>query len=286
MTAAEHAIEVLETAQISNVTLVRAHLKRALSLAEQNRIAEALDENVAARTLLERICPEDAGILASIHHQRGFIFGQKREHGAARDEYRAAMRIFEKVGDPNGVAYMRCNAADCYYREGDATRAAQLTRESLATFRASHNWDGVAFALCNLAEFEIVTDDLEGAAASIAEALAAAQRLASETWLAVTAFEASALAAHSENHHLAARLYGYVAAWRKERTYHEAGDASMLAKIEALLGANLSIEERARLESQGSRLAEQDIIEAIRAAVDRAQQPPGKSSLVKPAKRA
>lgn len=58
-----------------------------------------------------------------------------------------------------------------------------------------HNWDGEAFAYCNLAEFEITMGDLTAAATSVAAALEASRHLASDTWLATTAFEAAALAA-------------------------------------------------------------------------------------------
>jgi hypothetical protein len=76
---------------------------------------------------------------------------------------------------------MRRNIADTYYRAGDVETAARLTRASLAAFREARNSDGEAFALCNLAEFEIVRADFVSAAQYVASALDAAQRLAPAT---------------------------------------------------------------------------------------------------------
>lgn len=261
--AAEHAIEVLEKADVRDGTQVRAHLKRAQALAQQNRISEALEENSKVMKLRDAICPHDAAILASIHHQRGFIFGQLHDHAAARDEYRMAATLFEAIGDANGAAYMGCNAADSHYREGDIETAERLTRENLFTFREAHNWDGEAFALCNLAEFEIVSGNLAAAATSIAGALDAACRLASDTWLAVTSLEAAALAARTGDLRSAARLFGYVRSWREQRAYHEAGDARIQSETEELL-AGLSPRERALLESEGACLSEEAVAELIR----------------------
>ncbi len=150
-----------------------------------------------AMQLRDELCPQDDGTLASIHHQRGFILGQTHDHTPARREYEAAAAIYDRLGDRNGAAYMRCNAANCYYLEGDAEAAIRLTSEHLTLFRELRNWDGEAFLRCNLAEFKIVGGDLLGAAHDIAMALDAARRLESETWFAATAFAAAGLAAHT-----------------------------------------------------------------------------------------
>jgi predicted ATPase/DNA-binding XRE family transcriptional regulator len=261
--AADQAIAVLEGAGARDATLVRAHLKRAQALAQQARIAEALDENSKVLALRDAICPHDAVILASTHHQRGFILGQMGESAAARAEYQTAATVYDSIGDANGAAYMRGNSADCYYREGDVGTAERLTRESLSIFRNAHNWDGEAFALCNLAEFEIVTGNLPAAAASVGSALEAALRLASETWLAVTSLEAAALAAHAGDFRSAARLFGYVRAWREERAYREAGDARIQSSIDDLLRDGLPPQERALLQSNGAALREPEIAALI-----------------------
>lgn len=260
--AAERAIELLEQAPCRDATLIHAHLKRAQGLAQQNRTAEALDANRGADLLREEICPNSI-VLANIHHQRGFIFGQLHDQAASREEYERALMVYESHDDSDGAAYMRANIADACYRDGDIATAASLTRASLAVFRETHNWDGEAFALCNLAEFEIAAGNLAAAAQSVGEALDAAQRLASETWLATTAFEAAALAAHAGDARSAARLCGYVRAWREERAYHEAGDARMQASIEQILADGLGAQERRLLESAGAALDQETLADVI-----------------------
>ena len=176
-------------------------------------------------------------------------------HGdaAARREYETAAAIYDSIGDRNGAAYMRCNIGDCYYREGDAQTAIRLTRENLSVFRDLRNWDGEAFLLCNLAEFDIVSGDLIAAAQDIASAVGAARRLDSGTWLAATAFAAAGLAAHSGDLRAAAQLFGYVRSWKTERAYYEAGDLRLQTAIEELLETGMDRDER---ESAGVRRSE------------------------------
>jgi tetratricopeptide (TPR) repeat protein len=208
------------------------------------------------------------GTLASIYHQRGFILGQQDAHAAARAEYEKASAVYEGIGDTDGVAYMLGDAGDCHYREGDIETAARLTSDALAVFRQARNSDGEAFALCNIAEFQIVGGDWHGAAASITQALDAANRLANDYWLSVTALEAAALAVHSGNLRPAARLYGYVRAWREQRAYREAGDAGIQATIERLLSEGVSADEGALLESLGAKLGAADVSELVLSVVD------------------
>jgi tetratricopeptide (TPR) repeat protein len=122
------------------------------------------------------------GTLASIYHQRGFILGQQHAHAAARAEYEKASAVYEGIGDTDGVAYMLGNAGDCLYREGDVETAARLTSDALAVFRQTRNSDGEAFALCNIAEFQIVGGDWHGAAASITQALGARRTFRGGIW--------------------------------------------------------------------------------------------------------
>jgi predicted ATPase/DNA-binding XRE family transcriptional regulator len=261
--AAERAIALLEKAEDRSVTVVRAHLKRAKALAEQCRISEALEANMRVMQLRDELCPQDAGTLASIHHQRGYMLGQMHDDAAARREYETAAAIYDSIGDRNGAAYMRCNIGDCYYREGDAQTAIRLTRENLSVFRELRNWDGEAFLLCNLAEFDIVSGDLIAAAQDIAAAVDAAQRLESGTWLAATAFAAAGLAAHAGDLRAAARLLGYVRSWKTERAYYEAGDLRLQTAIEELLETGLDHDERELLESEGANLPETAVVDVI-----------------------
>jgi predicted ATPase len=266
--AAERAIALLEQAGDRSAMVVRAHLKRVKALAEQRRIPEALEANMRVMHLRDELCPQDDGTLASIHHQRGFLLGQMHDAGFGRQEFQAAAAIYNRMGDRNGAAYMRCNIGNCYYLEGDVETAIRLTSENLAIFRELRNWDGEAFLLCNLAEFKIVGGDLPGAAQDIAAAVDAARRLESDTWLAATAFAAAGLAAHTGDLPAAARLFGYVRSWKAERAYYEAGDARVQTAIEDLLDAGLSREERALLESEGATLPEPTVTLVILSAVE------------------
>jgi len=252
--AAERAIALLEEAGDRSAMVVRAHLKRAKALAEQHRIPEALEANMRVMQLRNELCPGDDGTLASIHHQRGFLLGQMHDEAFGRREYQAAAAIYNRMGDRNGEAYMRCNIGNCYYLEGEIETAIRLSSENLAVFRELRNWDGEAFLRCNLAEFKIVSGDLLGAAQDIAGAVEAARQLGSETWLAAAAFAAAGLAAHAGNFRAAARLSGYVRSWKAERSYYEAGDTRVQTAIEQLLEAGLPREERASLESEGANL--------------------------------
>jgi predicted ATPase len=261
--AAERAIALLEKTGDRSATTVRAHLKRVKALAEQRRIPEALEANKRVMQLRDELCPQDDGMLASIHHQRGFLLGQMRDAAFGRQEFQAAAAIYNRLGDRNGEAYMRCNIGNCCYLEGDAETAIRLTSENIAVFRELRNWDGVAFLRCNLAEFKIVSGDLLGAAQDIAAALDAARRLESETWLATTAFAAAGLAAHSGDLAAAARLSGYVRSWKAERAYYEAGDTRVQSAIEKLLDAGLSREERELFESEGADLPETTVTDLI-----------------------
>ena len=98
--------------------------------------------------------------------------------------------------------------------------------------------------------------------------LDAANRLANDYWLSVTALEAAALAAHLGNLRPAARLYGYVRAWREERASREAGDARIQATIERLLSGGLSADEGALRESLGAKLGAADVSELVLSVVD------------------
>jgi predicted ATPase/transcriptional regulator with XRE-family HTH domain len=266
--AAERAIALLEKTGDRSATLVRAHLKRVKALAEQHRIPEALEANMRVMQLRDELCPQDDGILASIHHQRGFLLGQMRDAAFGRQEFEAAAAIYRRLGDRNGEAYMRCNIGNCYYLEGDLETAIRLTSEHIAIFRELRNPDGEAFLRCNLAEFKIVSGDLLGAAQDIAAAVDAARRLESETWLAATAFAAAGLAARSGDLRAAARLFGYVRSWKAERAYYEAGDTRIQTAIENLLEAGLGREERDLLESEGANLPETTVTDVILSVVE------------------
>jgi len=265
--AAERAIELLDRSRDRPNTLVRAFFRRAQALGQLNRIPEALEANAEALDMHAKLAPDDTSTLANGHHQRGFLYLQMLDNDAARREYQKAAKVYERIGDGDGIAYMRCNVADCYYREGDIATAERITRECLTSFRTAGNSDGEAFVHCNLAEFAIARGDFAAAATSVAEGLDASLQLESDTWLAMISLLASAVAIHAGDFASAARLAGYAQRWREERAYEEAGDFRVQSSVEKGLADALPRDECRRLELAGAALDRASVTALIRSIV-------------------
>lgn len=125
--------------------------------------------------LLDR-CPEAAGeerargLLAA-----GHLANCQSDNAAAFSRYEAARRLFEQIGDAEGVAHTLCLMGNAAQETLQTDRAIQLCAESVARYRALNHSLGLAMALFYLANIHAVNGALEEGMRGFEEAFRLAQ---------------------------------------------------------------------------------------------------------------
>jgi predicted ATPase/DNA-binding SARP family transcriptional activator len=126
----------------------------------------------------------------------------------ARRRYETAREALADVDDPIGQATVLGNLAVVYQATGEPARAREASEAALALYERSGDLDGLAVTTLNMAYVELGNDDLPAAGRRLGEALAWAERLGHREVLAYAVGYGAELALALERADDAAMLCG------------------------------------------------------------------------------
>lgn len=105
------------------------------------------------------------------------LHGRVGDHDAAIRDKRAALRIFEEIGDEAGAAQTRSTLAEPLLRKQQWAEATELVEAAIAYYREHPNDRFLVTAVGRLGQLRHLVGDLEGAQAAYTEAIQLAQSL-------------------------------------------------------------------------------------------------------------
>ena len=132
--------------------------------------------------------------IARAHFELGAWAHAKNDLVEARRLYESAREALSDVDDPIGHATVLGNLAIVYQAIGDPARAREASEAALALYERSGDLDGLAVTTLNMAYVELGNNDLSEAGRRLGEALAWAERLGHREVMAYAVGYASELA--------------------------------------------------------------------------------------------
>jgi len=217
LAAAKHALVLLE--RLDDVRLsAMVHVDLASEFVRRARVDEAQLSLERASVLLRETKLEGSIEFCQLLVTRALFHSAKGDHDAARCDCVEAEALARRIGDERFIGVVLRNLADVEYAAGDATLATQIARQMLST-RGDPASDSVSLnGLGCLAPLQFICGDVEGAASTARDLLQLSRGLNPELEiLAIDVF--AALVAEAGSPQLAARLSGFVDAWREQHEH-------------------------------------------------------------------
>jgi predicted ATPase/transcriptional regulator with XRE-family HTH domain len=154
--------------------------------------------------------------MAVAFHLLGLVAADQGELTQARAHYQAALALQRELGNSHAVAFQLSNLGDVAVAQGHLEEAMTFGREALAIWRARGDDWGIAWALIQLGKVARAQGDESDAVELTIESLASNAKLGDKEIAARALSELAAVAGERGQFHLAARLYGNVAALRRK----------------------------------------------------------------------
>lgn len=100
---------------------------------------------------------------AGVYNDLGYVYGDKGELDSARAWYLKAMRIYDRVRDPSGMAETLSNLSSSSLELGNRPEAIRYGRQALAIRERGQDMDALALSCNNLSQIYLQADSMEQA---------------------------------------------------------------------------------------------------------------------------
>ena len=208
-----------------------------------------------------------AALRLSLLSTRAVVSSLSGDFDTGARKYEQLRREYRLLGNLDGESSVANNLAELEHARGNTERAIMLTRESLPRLRQGIDELSLAITLTNLTGYLVAADDLVGASAAAREALALLVKGDPDHGEVAILVEHLALVhALDEDFTRAAKLEGYAeAAFQRYEMLRESTERGTRDRLNALLCAQLTPDDLARLTVEGATLSpDEAIAEALR----------------------
>jgi signal transduction histidine kinase len=100
---------------------------------------------------------------AGVYNDLGYVYGDKGELDSARAWYLKAMRIYDRVRDPSGMAETLSNLSSSSLELGNRPEAIRYGRQALAIRERGQDMDALALSCNNLSQIYLQADSMDQA---------------------------------------------------------------------------------------------------------------------------
>lgn len=172
-----YALGLAAAMRAGEATLVlRIRANRASQRLEEGDLAGALAELEEALDLVPHGAGPHPAMVGLAQHNRAEVLLRRGRLGAARDGFRSACTILQRVG-AGIVAYPLAGLGESYELRGDLPQARAAYEEAVLVARSTGITQTLVPALCGLARVLAAAGDAEAARAAAAQAVAEANSL-------------------------------------------------------------------------------------------------------------